>query len=185
MRIFESPLQDVIIIKPAVFADNRGFFTELFCLPKLPEQVRAESWVQDNLSQSAKNVFRGLHFQTGEYAQAKLVTVLSGAALDIIVDLRPSSPTYKQAAAIPLSALELTLIYMPAGVAHGFISQEDNTLFYYKVSNYYSPAHESGIHYSTPLISSIVGNHIDSLIISDKDRALPQFDEAGNPFKHL
>jgi dTDP-4-dehydrorhamnose 3,5-epimerase len=132
-------------------------------------------FVQDNLSSSAKNVLRGLHFQRGEYSQAKLVQVLRGAVLDVVVDLRPESPTFGRHFSMELSEKDHKMLFIPKGMAHGFLSLEDNTLFSYKCDAYYHPGSEGGIIYNDPDLSIDWGVSEDKLILSDKDRELPLF----------
>jgi dTDP-4-dehydrorhamnose 3,5-epimerase len=144
MEILESPLPGVLLIKPLVFEDHRGYFMETYN-QKIKELLPQVSFVQDNESQSGKFVARGLHFQRGAYAQAKLVRVIRGAVQDIIVDIRHNSPTYGQHYATILSEQNKHQLFVPKGFAHGFIVLEDHTIFSYKCDQAYHAQEDTGI----------------------------------------
>ena len=138
---------------------------------------RPANFVQDNYSMSHRGVLRGLHFQEGEDAQAKLIRVINGSVLDVVVDLRPNSPTFGKHFKTKLSGEKPVLLFIPRGMAHGFLALEDQTVFAYKCDNYYAREAESGIHYADPELGINWGYPEDELIISEKDRNLPGFKE--------
>ena len=181
MQIEYTPIEGCFIIHDTFFGDSRGYFFESFNRNTFLEKTGvAIDFVQDNQSQSGKGVLRGLHFQHGEFAQAKLVRVLSGTVLDVAVDLRKDSPTYGQHAIVELSAENGLQFYIPPGFAHGFVSLEEDTLFFYKCTNYYSPSHEETLLWN----DSILG--IDwkcvSPLVSAKDEIGKFFDTFVSPF---
>ncbi len=135
------------------------------------------NFVQDNHSHSKKGVLRGLHFQEGPHAQAKLVRVVSGSVLDVVVDLRKNSPTYRQHLSIFLAADQYQLLYIPRGMAHGFLSLEDDTLFLYKCDNYYNKDFECGIRFNDKDLEIDWKYPQSQLILSEKDKELPSFKE--------
>jgi dTDP-4-dehydrorhamnose 3,5-epimerase len=136
--------------------------------------------VQDNQSSSARGVLRGLHFQRPPHAQAKLVRVAQGRALDVIVDLRRDSATYGQHMAVELDAQRYNMLYVPIGFAHGFVALEDHTLFLYKCSDYYQPSAEGGLRWNDPTLNINWG--IDHPNVSDKDQVLPLLENFDSPF---
>ncbi|AIZ64872.1 dTDP-4-dehydrorhamnose 3,5-epimerase [Hymenobacter sp. DG25B] len=180
MEIKQHALEGVFEFTPRVFADARGAFFESFSEKVLQQAGIQEDWVQDNQSSSSRGVLRGLHFQRPPHAQAKLVRVAAGRAMDVIVDLRRSSATYGQHLAVPLDAEKCNLLYVPVGFAHGFVALEDNTLFLYKCSNYYHPAAEGGLHWNDPALAINWG--IETPLVSDKDQILPFLQDLESPF---
>ena len=146
MEIVKKVLTDAIVLKPRLFEDERGYFYESFN-EKVFEALSGlkVNFIQDNQSYSSKGTLRGLHFQTGDSAQAKLVRVTNGSAYDVAVDLRPESPTFKQWYCVKLSAENHLQFFIPRGFAHAFVALEDNTIFQYKVDNYYSAVNDGGI----------------------------------------
>jgi dTDP-4-dehydrorhamnose 3,5-epimerase len=175
--VLATPLPGVLILKPKRFPDMRGFFSESYNKRRLEEAGLEIDFVQDNIAYNRSRLtLRGLHFQKRPFAQAKLVSVLKGAALDVIVDLRCNSPGFGQHFAIELSAAEGNQLFVPVGFAHGFITLEPDTLFTYKVSHYYSPEHDTGIRFNDPLLGIDWRADPDLSIVSDKDRELPLFD---------
>lgn len=138
-------LAGIKLVQPKVFHDERGFFLETYKRSEFVAMGIHEEFVQDNYSCSEKNVLRGLHYQLEPFAQGKLVSVLSGAIFDVVVDIRPDSPTFKQWLSVLLSADEKKMLWVPTGFAHGFLSLADDTKVYYKVTAEYSPAHERGL----------------------------------------
>jgi dTDP-4-dehydrorhamnose 3,5-epimerase len=150
------------------FNDNRGLFYEIFNTENLKQYGIDGPFVQDNISISHKNVFRGMHYQASPFAQGKLVSVVKGSVLDIIVDIRPQSETFGKHVKIELTDKNNLLVWIPRGFAHGFLSLEDNTIFHYKVDGLYKPECERSINISDPQLN--LGLDLDSLIISDKDR---------------
>lgn len=152
MEIIKTPLKDCYIIKAQKFGDERGFFMESFNQLKFGEAAIEFDVKQINIAKSEKNVLRGLHFQKGKYAQAKLVHVLHGAVLDVAVDLRKDSPTYLQTFAFELNKVEDFLL-VPRGFAHGYMTLANETIFQYAVDNFYAPDQEGGIMYNDPKLS--------------------------------
>jgi dTDP-4-dehydrorhamnose 3,5-epimerase len=144
MEILERPLPGVLLFKPLVFEDHRGYFMETYN-QKIKDLLPEVEFIQDNESQSGKFVARGLHFQKGDFAQAKLVRVIRGAVQDIIVDIRPNSSTYGQHYAAVLSEQNKHQLFVPRGFAHGFIVLEDSTIFSYKCDQIYNATYDAGI----------------------------------------
>jgi dTDP-4-dehydrorhamnose 3,5-epimerase len=183
MKTTAYHLPGLLEFTPRLFTDERGTFYETFSdrimrQSGLPEEL---AWVQDNQSSSQQGVLRGLHFQRPPYAQAKLVRVAQGRAIDVVVDLRRDSPTYGQHQRIELSAAVGNILYVPIGMAHGFVAQEDNTLFLYKCSDYYTPAAEGGIRWDDPDLGIDWGTQVAPLV-SPKDVQLPYLRDLDNPF---
>jgi len=176
MKVFKTPLDGCIALSPTLFSDDRGSFYELYKKTILDDFLGDEvEFVQDNESFSSKGVLRGLHFQKGVYAQAKLVRVVQGAVLDVAVDLRLESPTYGQHFSIELSSDNKKQLFIPRGFAHGFVVLSDTALFSYKCDNYYNKASESGIIYNDPTLNIDWKFPDDQLQLSKKDLELPQF----------
>lgn len=176
MEYLPTGLNGPVIIKPKVFGDSRGFFMETFSLRDFEAHVGPVHFVQDNESYSARRgVLRGMHFQKGDAAQAKLVRVSRGRVLDVAVDIRPGSPTYGRWVKVEISAEEKNMFYIPRGFAHGFLVLEDDTLFEYKCDNYYSPADEGSFRWDDPQVGIDWGIPAEELILSDKDRIAPPF----------
>lgn len=167
-------LPDVLLLKPRIFGDERGFFTETFRQSWLSERGLDLRFVQDNLSRSKKGTLRGLHYQITR-AQAKLVTVLSGAVLDVAVDIRKGSPSFGQHIAIELNDQNRYQLLIPEGFAHGFQVLSPQADFYYKCSDYYFPQGERGIAYNDPKIG-IEWKAIPA-ILSEKDKHNPPFEQ--------
>lgn len=178
MKIEQTPLKDCYIIHDTVFEDSRGYFFESFNQKRFEELTGIDThFVQDNQSCSSKGVLRGLHFQTGEYAQAKLVRVLQGTVLDIAVDIRKDSPTFGQHVALELSDTSHTQLYIPRGFAHGFLVLSDRAVFFYKCDNYYNKQAEAGIIYNDADLNINWRLNKETLILSDKDAQLPLLKE--------
>lgn len=168
----ECPIEGLYVIKPDVFGDKRGFFTELFNQKGFDNIGLGHlKFVQDNLSYSSQGIIRGLHFQAPPHAQGKLVTVLQGRVLDVAVDIRKGSPTYGEHFAIELDAEDITLFYIPPGFAHGFQVLSETALFSYKCTNFYNKASEGGLLWNDPDLG-IKWAEISPLV-SDKDQILP------------
>ncbi len=179
MNITPTKLEGCFVIEPTVFEDERGYFFESFNAKVFQKQTGENiSFVQDNQSKSTYGVLRGLHFQKGEYAQAKLVRVLSGEVLDIAVDLRESSPTYGQHEAIVLSGGNKKQFFVPRGFAHGFVVLSDSAEFFYKCDNYYNKESEGGILYNDPTLNIDWKIPESEVKISEKDKVLPSFSES-------
>lgn len=185
LKVSTTKLQDVKIIEPAVFGDNRGFFTESYSDQDFKDAGIDIDFIQDNHSLSTQaGVLRGLHFQRGEAAQTKLIRVVTGAVLDVIVDVRKGSPTYKQWEGYILSASNHRQLLVPKGYAHGFVTLTDNVNFLYKCDGYYNAAADGGISFKTPELNIDWPIDFDQAITSDKDAAQPTFTEfeKDNPF---
>ena len=176
MEIVEKVLTDAIVLRPRVFKDDRGYFYESFN-DKVFESLSGNkvNFIQDNQSYSAKGTLRGLHFQKGEAAQAKLVRVTKGSAYDVAVDLRPHSPTFKQWYGITLSAENHLQFFIPRGFAHAFVALEDNTIFQYKVDNYYSSVNDGGVIWNDEELA-ITWPKLQ-LELSEKDRNLSKLNQ--------
>jgi len=174
MTITETKLKGVFIIEPRVFGDNRGWFMETYSKIKMP-QIDCE-FVQDNHSYSAlKDTIRGIHFQKPPMQQAKLLRCTRGALLDVAVDLRPDSPTYKQWVSVELSAENKMQIFIPRGFGHGFVSLTDDVELLYKTDNYYSAEHDAAVLWSDPDIGVDWGTK--NPIVSEKDAKAPTLKE--------
>ncbi len=179
MRAKESKLKGCYVLQPTIFKDKRGYFIESFNQNVFNEAVGLEvNFVQDNESQSSKGVLRGLHYQLGQHAQAKLVRVVKGSVLDIAVDMRPDSETFGQQFSIELSEENKTQLFVPRGFAHGFVVLEDETIFSYKCDNLYNKASEAGIIYNDKDLNINWQLPDTDFIISDKDLVLPTFKNA-------
>jgi dTDP-4-dehydrorhamnose 3,5-epimerase len=174
MNLIATPLKGLNVIEPGIFSDERGYFFESYHEKKMSE-LGIGPFVQDNQSVSNKNVIRGLHFQKAPDEQGKLVRVVNGSALDVAVDIRKDSPTFGKHFSIELSEQNKLMLWIPPGFAHGFAALEDNTIFLYKVTSYYSPASETGIVYND--IDLNIDWKISSPVVSSKDRILPAFKE--------
>lgn len=182
MEIIKKVLTDAYILKPKLIKDNRGHFYESFNAKVIAQiALKNLNFIQDNQSSSSKGVLRGLHFQKGNAAQTKLVRVVRGSAYDVAVDLRPNSPTFKQWFGVMLSETNHLQYLIPRGFAHAFVALEENTIFHYKVDNYYSPKHDSGIKWSDEELD-IKWPKMD-FIISEKDKNLPKLNQLN--FKNL
>lgn len=178
MEARETRLKGCFIIKDNKFKDYRGYFFESFNQNRFNDLIGQNvQFVQDNQSKSNKGVLRGLHFQLREFAQAKLVRVLSGKVLDIAVDLRPSSRTFGEHVSVELSEENDTQLFIPRGFAHGFVVLSETATFFYKCDNYYSKSLEGGILYNDPMLSINWILPTESLILSDKDLGLPSLQE--------
>lgn len=179
MKVEKTPLQDCYIIHNTVFNDDRGYFFESFNQQKFQSQTGLNvSFVQDNQSKSTYGVLRGIHFQKGEHAQAKLVRVLEGSVLDVAVDLRPNSPTFKQYFAIELTETNNLQLFVPRGFGHGFVVTSPTATFFYKCDNFYNKESEGGIIYNDNTIKINWQINENDVILSDKDKVLPSFAEA-------
>lgn len=150
MEIIQTEIKDLLIIKPHVFEDDRGYFFESYNQQKFLEHGINANFVQDNESRSVKHVLRGLHFQKPPYSQGKLVRVMRGSVLDVAVDLRKSSATFGKWASIVLTAKNKWMYWIPEGFAHGFLTLEDNTVFFYKCTNIYNRESEGSLRWNDP-----------------------------------
>lgn len=172
MKITKTKLEGVVIIEPDVFGDSRGFFMESWNKKKMEEAGLFYNFVQDNHSKSTvKGTLRGIHFQKGDKAQAKLVRCVKGAVLDVAVDLRKNSPTFKQWVGVELSAENKKQLLIPRGFGHGFVTLTDDVEFLYKADNYYAPEADAGIWWNDPDIAVEWG--VENPILSEKDKKNP------------
>lgn len=174
MRIEQTPLKDCFIIHNKVFRDERGYFFESFNKRSFSDATGLDiNFVQDNQSRSGYGVLRGLHFQKGEHAQAKLVRVLEGTVLDVVVDIRKTSPTYGQSFSLELSDTSDSQLFVPRGFAHGFLVLSKTATFFYKCDNFYNKESEGGIAYNDPDLE--IDWKIDNaaIILSEKDKINP------------
>jgi len=179
MNVKETKLRGCFIIEPTVFEDERGYFYESFHQKKFLEQVGIEvNFIQENQSLSIHGVLRGLHYQKGEYAQAKLVRIIKGSVLDIVVDIRLDSPTFGEHFSIELSSENKKQLFIPRGFAHGFVVLSNEAEFFYKCDNFYNKESEGGIIYNDSTLNIDWKLPKNELIISDKDIILPTFDKA-------
>ena len=181
MQFEKTKLDGVVIITPDVFGDNRGFFMESWSQRKMEEDDLYYNFFQDKHSLSSKKgVLRGIHFQKGDKAQAKLVRCVRGAVLDVAVDLCHESPTYKQWVAVELSAENKKHLMIPRGFGHGFVTLTDEVEFLYKADNYYAPEADGGIRWNDPEIGVDWG--IENPILSEKDKKNPFLSDLGEVF---
>lgn len=173
MPFFPTPIEGLIVFEPAVFGDERGYFFESYNRRTWEQAGIVCDFVQDNQARSTRGVLRGLHYQTGEMAQAKLVRVVEGEVLDVAVDLRPGSATYGQWYGIRLSAENKKQLFVPRGFAHGYLVLSETAEFAYKCDNFYSKAHEGGLRYDDPKVGIDWGFDLSQVIVSEKDKELP------------
>jgi len=179
MTVRETILKGCFEIEPKVFEDKRGYFYESFNLEKFNTMLDINvQFVQDNESYSTKGVLRGLHFQKGDFAQAKLVRVIKGKVLDVAVDLRQNSKSFLQHISVELSEANKKQLFVPRGFAHGFVVLSETAIFSYKCDNYYNKASESGIIYNDPTLNIDWGLAKKSHIVSEKDLILPTLQNA-------
>lgn len=180
MKITETEIEGLLIIEPAVFGDERGYFYEAYNKAKYKDAGLNFNFVQDNVSKSSKGVLRGLHFQNPPFEQGKLVSVLQGAVLDVVVDIRKNSETYGKYYSIELSEKNKKQFFIPPGFAHGFKTIEDNTIFSYKCTNAYHKESEGSIMWNDPDLN--INWEIENPIISEKDKVSPSFEELKSNF---
>jgi dTDP-4-dehydrorhamnose 3,5-epimerase len=182
MKVTETSIKGLLIIEPRVFNDGRGYFFESYSKSKFLEAGIDAEFVQDNQSFSHKGAIRGLHAQFAPHAQAKLVRVIQGRVLDIAIDVRKNSPTYGKYETIELSGDNQLQFFIPEGFLHGFATLEDNTIFTYKVNNYYSKECETGVRWNDPTLAINWGITANDALISPKDELLPYFESFESPF---
>lgn len=173
-------IQDIILVEPKLFFDDRGFFLESFKESEFISNGIDKKFVQDNFSHSVYGVIRGLHYQKNPKAQAKLVTILKGKIFDVAVDVRKNSPTFGKWVGEIISEDDHKLLYIPEGFAHGFCVLSEYADVHYKVSNEYSPEHENGIIWNDPKINILWP--IKNPIISNKDNELPTLENSESIF---
>jgi dTDP-4-dehydrorhamnose 3,5-epimerase len=175
MPFLETGIPGLTIFEPKVWGDARGYFYESYNYDMFRQGGINNVFVQDNQSRSSFGVLRGLHYQVGAYAQAKLVRVLEGAVLDVVVDIREGSPTYGQHFTIELSAENKRQLFVPRGFAHGFVVISDNAEFAYKCDNFYSKDHEQGLAFDDPSLKIDWKIDLSKALLSEKDKENPHF----------
>ncbi len=182
MEVIKTDIEGVLIIKPRIFTDPRGYFFESYNKKEFDEKVGNVEFVQDNESRSTYGVMRGLHFQKPPYAQAKLVRCVRGRVLDVAVDIRKGSPTYGKHVAVELTEDNHLQFFIPRGFAHGFAVLSDEAVFQYKCDNYYAPHADGGIAITDPSLG--IDWHIDPTraILSEKDTKHPLLADFDSPF---
>lgn len=185
MKVTETKLKGCFILEPRVFEDERGYFYESFNHKAFCEVIGQEvNFVQDNQSYSTKGVLRGLHFQKGEHAQAKLVRVLEGRVLDVAVDLRKNSETYGQHVSIELTSDNKKQLFIPRGFAHGFVVLSKTAHFFYKCDNYYNKEAEGGILFNDGQLNIDWRLNKNQIVVSEKDKCLPSFESINNIYSN-
>ena len=185
MTFTRTDIPDVVICEPTVHGDERGYFVETFREDKLEEFLEYKiSFCQDNESKSSRGVLRGLHYQLHPAAQTKLVRVIQGKVLDVAVDIRQGSPTFGKHVSVELSSENKKQLLVPRGFAHGFVVLEDDTVFAYKVDNYYSPENDRGIKFDDPALQiDWQVPHVE-LKLSEKDTKQPKLNETDDLFRY-
>lgn len=185
MNFIRTQIPDVIIIEPKVHGDERGYFVETFRADKLEEFLGYKiNFCQDNESKSSRGVLRGLHYQLAPAAQTKLVRVIQGRVLDVAVDIRKGSPTFGKHVAVELSSENKKQLLVPRGFAHAFVVLEDDTVFAYKVDNYYSPENDRGIAFDDADINIDWQIPHAELNLSAKDKVQPKLNETNDLFEY-
>jgi dTDP-4-dehydrorhamnose 3,5-epimerase len=180
MELTTTHIDGPLIIQPNVIGDHRGYFAESYNAKEMKKFGLDENFVQDNQSLSKKGILRGLHFQNPPFAQGKLVRVIKGKVLDVIVDIRKKSPTYGEHICVELSEENFTMLWVPPGFAHGFVTLEDDTIFAYKCTNFYAPESEGGLAWNDPSLGINWG--IENPLLSEKDKVYPSFEEFDSAF---
>lgn len=178
MNFIKTAIDGVFIIEPKVFNDQRGYFFEAFKQEEFEKDIGKVNFVQDNESKSSYGVLRGLHYQKGEYSQAKLVRVIKGKVVDVAVDIRKSSPTFGKHVMVELSEENKRQLFIPRGFAHGFLVLSPEAIFTYKVDNVYAPQHEASIRFDDPEINIEWPIDKKDVLASDKDFNGKTFSEA-------
>ena len=178
MTVLPTAIDDVVVIEPKVFGDNRGYFFESFSERDFCENVREVRFVQDNESKSCHGVLRGLHFQKPPHAQSKLVRVVKGAVLDVAVDVRRGSPTFGRHVAVELTEDNHRQLFIPRGFAHGFVVLSDEAVFQYKCDNFYAPQSEGAVAWDDPELAIDWRIPAEEIVLSSKDMAHPRLRDA-------
>lgn len=187
MNVIKTKIPGVLIIEPDVHGDHRGYFMETYSKQKYQELGIDVEFVQDNMSfSSQKGTLRGLHWQNAPMSQSKLVSCTKGTVIDVAIDIRKGSPTYKQWVSVELSAENKKQFFIPQGFAHGFLTLTDDVEFRYKVDNFYSKEHDRGIRYDDPSIAVDWGTLLNGIepVLSDKDKFGPVLDESDCNFNY-
>ena len=184
MEVIKTAIQGLLVIKPRVFEDARGYFFESFSQREFDEKVASIRFVQDNESMSSYGVMRGLHFQRPPYTQSKLVRCVKGAVLDVAVDIRKGSPTYGQHVAIELSEQNRLQFFIPQGFAHGFSVLSETAVFQYKCDNFYTPQADGGISILDQSLGIDWRIPVESAILSEKDTKHELLKDFDSPFEY-
>jgi dTDP-4-dehydrorhamnose 3,5-epimerase len=182
MNFIKTEIPGLVIIEPKVFQDGRGYFYESFNQKEFEQNIGQIEFVQDNESKSVFGVLRGLHFQKPPFTQAKLVRCILGKILDVVVDLRSDSPTFGKHVAIELSSDDKKQLFIPKGFAHGFVVLSAEAIFSYKVDNFYSPQHDSGIYWNDQQLDINWKLPVEEIVLSEKDKKLKLLSETNVPF---
>ncbi len=184
MEFIKQKIPEIILIKPAVHGDDRGYFVEIFRQDLFEKAVGYKvNFIQDNESKSTKGVLRGLHYQLPPYTQAKLVRVIEGSVLDVAVDIRKSSPTFGQHVSVELTGENKHQLFIPHGFAHGFVVLSDSATFAYKVDNYYAPEHDRGIAFDDVKLAIDWQLTLEELQLSGKDKTNSNLSDAVELFE--
>lgn len=184
MNFIKTKIPDLTIIEPKVFGDHRGYFFESFNYNEFKKNIYEVNFVQDNESKSSRGVLRGLHFQKPPFAQAKLVRCVKGKVLDVAVDIRKGSPTYGEFEIVELSEDNKRQLFVPRGFAHGFVVISDDAIFSYKVDNWYSPEHDSGILWNDASLNIDWQINSNEVLLSEKDKVLQLLENLDSPFTY-
>lgn len=184
MEIIKTDIEGLIIIKPQIFKDSRGYFFESFSQREFNEKVTTIQFVQDNESCSSYGVMRGLHFQKPPYSQSKLVRCVKGSVLDVAIDIRKGSPTYGKHVAVELSAENHLQFFIPKGFAHGYAVLSKEAIFQYKCDEFYTPQSEGGIQLMDESLGINWPISADDAILSDKDKKYPKLSEITSDFDY-
>ena len=185
MNFIRTEIDDVVIIEPQVHGDERGYFVETFRADKLEEFLGYKiNFTQDNESKSSRGVLRGLHYQLHPMAQTKLVRVIEGSVLDVAVDIRKGSPTFGKHVSVELNSTNKRQLLVPRGFAHGFVVLEDDTIFAYKVDNYYSPENDRGIAFDDEALKIDWKIPYTELNLSAKDKVQPKLAKTDDIFEY-
>lgn len=183
MDVLTTGIDGVLIIKPRVFKDNRGYFFESFNKREFEQKVGKVNFVQDNESMSTRGVMRGMHFQKPPYTQAKLVRCVVGRVIDVAVDIRKGSPTFGCHVAVELSEDNHQQFFIPRGFAHGFAVLSDVAVFQYKCDNYYNPESEGGVQIDDESLGIDWRMKLEDIILSEKDKKYPKLEDFDSPFE--
>lgn len=182
MNFIETKIKDLLIIEPKIWKDDRGYFYESYNKDAFDKAGIHANFVQDNQSLSQKGTLRGLHAQSDPFAQGKLVRVIKGRVIDVAVDIRKTSGTYGQHVEIELSEENRLMLWVPPGFLHGFLTLDDNTIFTYKVTNFYDKNSEFGVVWNDSDLKINWGISSQEIILSEKDKILPAFKDLDSPF---
>lgn len=182
MKFIKTKINDLLIVEPTIWKDERGYFYESYSQSSFEEEGIRVNFVQDNQSLSQKGTLRGLHAQSDPNAQGKLVRVIKGRVIDVAVDIRKNSASYGQHVAAELSGENYRMLWIPAGFLHGFVTLEDHTIFTYKVSSAYNKNAEFGVLWNDPELGIDWGIEESEIVLSEKDRVLPSFKDLVSPF---